>query len=123
MDMSGARTAIDDGRMRTVAAGGACGVAGQRATAAMLRESAKYLALWRSRFQRTCDTKGGHLLDHRHFEGKLPLRCEGLAAGGVLLHDPVLEDPAGQLRMDGFLDPLIEQRGNLSAQVRRVIQP
>jgi hypothetical protein len=123
MDMGTVRPAINEGRMRTAAAGGACGVAGQRPTEATLRESARYLTLWYSRFQRTCHTESGHLLDYRHFEGKLPLRYEGLAAGGVLLHGPVLEDPAGQLRVDGFLDPLIEQRGNLSAQVRRVIQP
>jgi hypothetical protein len=109
-----------------MARGGACGVTGQSATGAMFQEEAeeaKYLALRHGGFQRARNTESGHFRGYGDFEGKLFLRSEGLAAGGVLLQGPVFEDPAGQLRVNGFFDPLIEQRGNLPAQVRSVIQP
>jgi hypothetical protein len=81
------------------------------------------LALRNCGFQRTCDPDPAYFRGYWYFEGKLPLRSERLAGGGVLLQCPVFEDPAGHLRVDSFFDPLIEQRGNLSAQVCCVVQP
>lgn len=84
---------------------------------------AEGLAQRRGGFQGSRYAEGGYLRGYGHFEGKLLLRSDGLAAGGVFLQGAVFEDPAGQSRMDGLFDPLIEKRGNLPAQVRRMIQP
>jgi hypothetical protein len=76
---------------------------------------AERLAQRHGGFQGTRHAEGGHLRGQGHFEGELPLRSDGLAAGGVFLQGAVFEDPAGQSRVDGLFDPLIEQRGNLRA--------
>jgi hypothetical protein len=81
------------------------------------------LALWRGGFQGTCDAERGHFGLYRYFEGKLSLRSAAVAAGRALLQRAVFEDPTGQLRVDGFFDPLVEQRGDLPAQIRGMIQP
>jgi len=81
--------------------------------------AAEYGASLRSRSRRRDAERA--LRFYGDFEGELALWSEVLADRGVLLQGSVFEDPAGQLCMDGFLDPLVEQCGNLPAQVRRVI--
>jgi hypothetical protein len=108
------------GRKNTVAAGDSCGIARQSAVEV---DDSGSGGVWGVAAQQVSATRCGEsgLSFYGDFEGELPLWGEVLADGGVLLQGAIFEDPAGQLCMNGFLDPLIEQCGNLSAQIRRVI--
>ena len=98
-------TNVNEGGSYTFAKCHAGWAVGQSAAEVVLQETAEDLALWYGGFQRTRNMECGYPGGYWDFEGELPLRSERL---GVPLQRPVFEDPAGQLRVDSFFDPLIE---------------